>query len=283
MRHTLLVAGSLALAHLFAARLAHSQTLPAGQTTGVVYTDLMPDVVIGRSATSTLDLDNDGRADLQLASYYFSLPNYAETQLHMLHGDVNIVFNPGSPTVASFPVGYIIQDLMPSTTSSPSLQWYTMGAYDPYLTHYGINQGSGIGQYAGSWVDNQDHYMGVRVRASATAPWRYGWVRVQVPDYNAPSMTVKDYALTNAVLATQPALAAGWQIYPTCVTSQLMVIPPAAIPAQLTVRDLCGRAQLHLSLPPTGSQLDLTPLAAGVYVLELETPAGRFSQRISKN
>ncbi|RZL13424.1 MAG: T9SS type A sorting domain-containing protein [Hymenobacter sp.] len=126
--------------------------------------------------------------------------------------------------------------------------------------------------------------MGVRLRSSAAAGWRYGWVRLQVNSYtNAVLFNVKDYAISTTVLAVQTAQAAGWQIYPTQVTDQLTLEPPTPTgQSQVTVADLCGRVVARAMVSGRRQQLSLAGLAPGLYLVQLDTPAGHFVQRIAK-
>lgn len=284
-----LLLSMMASSLLLATTTLHAQSLLAGQTTSVNYASFTPAISLvanssynngaggGEIKTQSVDLDGDGRFDVEFRAYgnmqvptlYQSFSNTASA----LHTDVQFY---GSVSLSTTNV---IQQSMSYANSTGSVgSWGTSAVF----TNYYFNPTT-PNSYTGDWVDKQDHYIGIRLRSSASAAWRYGWIRVQVTSYNGPaSLLVKDYALTNTALAVQSAQAAGWQVYPTYVTGQLTIVPPAAAVAQLTLRDLCGRVQLQAVLPATSSQLDLSALAAGVYVLELEAKAGRFSQRISK-
>ncbi|RZK29490.1 MAG: T9SS type A sorting domain-containing protein, partial [Hymenobacter sp.] len=151
-----------------------------------------------------------------------------------------------------------------------------------YLTHQGNNP-AGLQAY-GAWLGTQDRYLGVRLRSSAAAGWRYGWVRLQVTSSTNPvTLVLKDYALGTTLLAQQPAQAAGWQIYPTQVTDQLTLEPPTPTgQSQVTVADLCGRAVARAVVSGRRQQVSLAGLAAGVYLVQLDTPTGHFVQRIVK-
>ncbi|TGE17566.1 T9SS type A sorting domain-containing protein [Hymenobacter elongatus] len=138
-------------------------------------------------------------------------------------------------------------------------------------------------QSFGAWLDGQDGYLGVRLRTNDV--WRYGWVRVQVASVATDQLTiiVKDCALPNTVLGKQSARATGWQIYPVPATDQVLVLAPAtAGPGHITISDACGRRHVAAVLAGPRQSLDLSGLAAGVYVLRTATPTGSFTQRITK-
>ena len=108
-------------------------------------------------------------------------------------------------------------------------------------------------------------------------------MRLQVTSTADPvSLTIKDYALGSSVLAQQPARAAGWQVYPVPATQLLTVQSAAATTGRLTIGDVCGRVQFSAPFADTSQQLDLSALAASLYTLRLETSAGSFIQRITK-
>jgi subtilisin family serine protease len=72
-------------------------------------------------------------------------------------------------------------------------------------------------------------------------------------------------------LPTLPAAAAGaWQLYPNPTAGRLRVALPASLgPATVQVLDALGRPVVTASLPTGGGDLDLTPLARGLYVVRL--------------
>ena len=273
---------------------ARAQYVRAGQPAGATYVDLVPDRVLSASKAGpnnvpdSLDLDADGRFDLRVAAYTntSNFPSESEVRVLPLHDNVAIYSSSLAPLIRGFASGDTIQQriLEPIPPYAPYV-WGSRSTIYPYSTSFLTRVGNnpaGIQNY-GAWLGGQDEYLGVRLRASAGSAWRYGWVRLQVTALTNPvSVTIKDYALANTVLTARSATAAGWQIYPSRVAEYLTVQPPLATPGTLLLLDVCGRQQLSLPLTGTRQQLDLSALAAGVYLLRLQTAAGGFVQRIVK-
>jgi hypothetical protein len=145
-------------------------------------------------------------------------------------------------------------------------------------------QDPGGGHYYGAWLDRQDHYLGVRLRTSPARAWRYGWARLQVASTGGPvTLVVKDYAVGSSTpLAQLSARAAGWQLYPVPTAGLLTVQSATATTGQLTISDAQGRVHLRRPFTGTSQQLDLSALATGLYLVRIETNAGSFSQRITR-
>jgi hypothetical protein len=186
----------------------------------------------------------------------------------------------------------IIKDPLDATASMSQGIWSLNDAFGGFNLSRAYSVYNGGFVYEGNW-NGEDGYLPVRLRSNQNAPWQYGWVRIQlVPDNTGPAYTInlyelkviiKDYALANSILALQPAQAAGWQIYPTQVTDQLTIEPPTPTgQSQVTVADLCGRTVMQAAGSGRRLQLSLAGLAAGVYLVQLDTPAGHFVQRIAK-
>lgn len=132
--------------------------------------------------------------------------------------------------------------------------------------------------------------MGVRLRTMPLGQWRYGWLQVQVlpmpnasiADFSEVTLLLKGYALASKVLASRPALAAGWQVGPIPTSGRLTVTAPAATTGQLALLDVCGRTRLATAFAGTQQQLDLSALAAGMYLLRITTATGSLVQRVVK-
>jgi len=292
MLRTLLLVGLLALAILSGTTPASAQFLVAGQTTGGSYSDISPDISLSATPVfangtagsnvlkiQTLDLDGDGRADLQFVASGSitagSLYQTYGTGVQMLHTDVQ-----SYASIALRSTDTIQQRLTrPDATGQPGA-WGAASTFTSYV-YNPLNPANSV---RGDWTDKQDHYLGLRLRSNAAAAWRYGWLRVQVTSSSLPaSLLAKDYALTAQTLAVLPPQAASWQLYPTHVADKLIIEPPSpAAQGQATVYDLGGRPLLRAALSGRKQLLELAGLAAGVYVVRLETPAGSFAQRISK-
>ncbi|HEX8658083.1 MAG TPA: T9SS type A sorting domain-containing protein [Hymenobacter sp.] len=274
---------------------AQAQYILAGQAAGSNYTDIIPDKTLAVNllgavgtiaAVDSLDLDGDGRFDLLLKAEAYAARSTAEnpygggssarTDVEAKHPNVAIYnFYPI--------VGFTSNDTISGRLNNP-FWWATASNGSRWLTWVSVNRG-GYSR-SGSWLDGQEKYMAVRLRPSATAAWRYGWIRIQVNPLNtdAVTMIVKDYALTPAatVLGLPMARAAGWQLFPVPASDWLTVQNPRATTGRLQVVDACGRKQLSIALTGPQHRLNVSTLAAGIYVVHIQTATGNFVQRIIK-
>ncbi len=298
MKHLFLLvlaAGTTALHHNVAA-----QRIIAGTTTGVRYVDITPDRVItvvrpaGNNISAqqrdSLDLDGDGRFDLRFAattntwSQSGRSGSGSEALLTPLHGDVEIAAASGGPIIIGFMPQSEIQSTLPQPgTASPPNIWANPALLyrNAALAHIETNPAGGMSY--GYWNSGQDVYAGVRLRSAAGAAWAYGWVVLQVSNLTLQSIsiTIKGYAFERLILATQLPAARTWQAYPNPVEHTLRLRTEQ--PGQLRLLDAVGRV-VHQQPLATGAEqtLDVARLPAGMYLLELTTPAGRTTQRLQK-
>ena len=91
--------------------------------------------------------------------------------------------------------------------------------------------------------------------------------------------------LSNVGLSTQAAAAAlPLGVYPNPTSQRLtMALPVATSPLQATLLDLTGRPVRRWTLPAHQPQanLDLSTVAAGVYVLRIPGAAGVYQQKVA--
>lgn len=308
MQHRLLFTVVLVLAGR--GSYAQAQYTLAGQVAGTASVTLTPVVSLsgqaiysaaggGSAQSQPLDIDSDSRVDLVISAtgYAGSAGNYPShsAAIQLKHPDIELytaaAVNAAGPTCFGLASGDTLQPVMHQrnaagvvgTWSSGSTAYNGVTTYNPLALSTVAN--GALGQYwAGDWHDLQMHYVGFRLRASPTAPWRYGWLRLQATSIANPvTLNLQAYALATTALGVQSARAAGWQLYPTQVADWLILEPPtAAGRGQVTVQDLCGRPVLRAALSGSRQQLDLVGLAAGCYLVQFDTPAGHFVQRIVK-
>ncbi|MDO7887408.1 T9SS type A sorting domain-containing protein [Hymenobacter cheonanensis] len=303
MKHLVRLRCCLITIGLLGMSLAHAQCILAGQTAGATYVDVVPDKRLSatlagdHSQKDSLDLDGDGRFDLQFrVSLSTSLYPNVMSSVRALHDDVALA----QYTYVDYVKNYLSRDTIQQrlVNAFPALSiepvWVDKASikYDYSAGRLTYKTGSPGGpQGSGLWLDGKDGYTAVRLRTTALGPWRYGWVRLQVlpainlstNDYSEVTILVKDYAFTTTVLATWPASAAGWQLTPIPTAERLTVTAPAATTGQLVLRDVCGRVCLAADFAGKQQQLDLSTLAAGVYVLRITTAAGSLVQRVVKH
>lgn len=290
-RFTLLSNGIL-VGILALAQPVRAQYLLAGQTAGAAYVDLVPDKEV-YSTVDSLDLDKDGKFDLYLKSLGSStILSY--TKIKSLHDNVEVYTTPTNPRYVNSQT-HIIPNLIAALSSNDTIQlaarrpaiWSSRTKWDDH-TSFSYSEAFCLsycdfcargGNFYASWIDTNEHYVGVRLRRTSIGNWSYGWLRTTLL---GSTIIIKDYALSNTVLAQRPANAAGWQVYPIPATELLTVRAPVATTGHLTLGDMCGRVQFSAPFVGTSQQLDLSALAAGLYTLRLETSAGSFIQRIAK-
>lgn len=310
MRNQLLFTAALAVASY--SSYAQAPYVLAGQTAGTVSVTLSPVVSLsgqalsfptwgGRMQQEPLDLDNDGVVDLVISASGTGQLGQTSHAAFVQVSNSNVELYSYPPaggfgyTCFGLASGDTLQAVMRKRNSSGLLgTWSSASQINPVsgtTIHNPLAFSSIIsatnGQVApqGDWRDLQIHYAGVRLRSSATAPWRYGWIRLQNISNSAPvTITIQAYALaTPTLLSQQSARTVGWQVYPTSVVDQLTLEPPTSTErGQVAVQDLCGRSILQATLSGSRQILNLSDLATGCYLVRFDTPRGHFTQRITK-
>ena len=89
-------------------------------------------------------------------------------------------------------------------------------------------------------------------------------------------------AWDNAPLSTEDALASFLKVYPNPSTTTLFIDSPVPL-EKTTVYTLAGTRVLTELLSQTKSKLDVSELAAGIYILELTNAKGNHYMRFIKN
>ncbi|MDO7874047.1 T9SS type A sorting domain-containing protein [Hymenobacter sp. ASUV-10] len=285
----------LAVAVSLSSLTAQAQYIVAGSTTNARYINLRPNKVLAgqrpgvNQSTDSLDLDGDGRFDLQLTAVVSTVnfPSYAEAQVHPRHDDVALYSSSQAPALVAFAAADTIQARGPQPASSlPPNTWGSRSTIYPYGPSWlvRLNNNPAGNQSYGMWLGGQDHYLGLRLRAGGS--WRYGWLRllVQTTGTDRLIIIIKDYALGNAVLAAAAAPSQPWQVHPTPTHDWLRIdLPPTATLRQLRLLDVCGRPVLTPAQLPADARLDLRALPAGTYLLHGQLTDGRqLTRRIVK-
>ncbi|GAA4392459.1 hypothetical protein GCM10023186_42980 [Hymenobacter koreensis] len=82
--------------------------------------------------------------------------------------------------------------------------------------------------------------------------------------------------------ATRPAQLAGLDVYPNPAADRLTVQRPTGTrgPLAATLRDALGRAVLRFAVPEAATTVPVGELPRGVYVLQVNGPAGTATQRV---
>ncbi|WP_081910608.1 T9SS type A sorting domain-containing protein [Hymenobacter sp. APR13] len=286
---------------------ANGQSIVAGQTNGVAYTDIIPDrVTVLRTPngllSDSLDLNLDGIYDLRwTARNIFYTPPVGRTgwetraMIRPLHDNIEIGCSHSISPTASYNHGFIlgysaagvIEAQLPQTTTNSSYvdSWLGKAAWPTEASFVWVERVvTESYRTVGGYLPGVDRYMGIRFRTTASAPWRYGWVRVATQAaIGDVTITVKDYAFEQTILNTRKAPASAWQVYPTPVAHTLTIQSSTAGSKHVTLLNVQGRVLSETQFTDlTSSPLDLSRFAAGVYILRLTDATGTVTKRVSK-
>lgn len=284
----------------------NAQSIVAGQTSGVLYTDIIPDRVATATMTAStisqlmlvsdsLDLNLDGQYDITWAAYISHLQlglrysSESSGAIKPMHSNLELVALSGPPNlIIGFDAQTVVANTVPQTTP-PTIPrvWMTYAGLRDLRPALAYKLESPVSSTTwGFWADGQDRYLAVRLRTSSSAPWTYGWIRIQVSNFSFSSVTVtvKDYAFEQNVLSNKPTAANDtWQVYPNPVECVLTLQPKKLGNGQVKLFDVQGRMVLATpSRVQEKQDLDLSSLPAGVYILHLTTAQGTITKRINK-
>lgn len=282
---------------------ANGQSIVAGQTSGVAYTDINPDrvttiAVATGQLSDSLDLNLDGTYDLRWTArtVAYSPPAGqsswdARALVRPLHDNIEIAYLEylPSPTERAYIVGFSsttvieaqIPQSVPPSTLTRSWRGSVTWANEADFVYTGRGAG-GLTFYGspGNYQPNTDRYMGVRFRSTTSSSWKYGWVRVQIQAVeNSVTITVKDYAFEQTILGTKMQAANTWQVYPIPVEHMLALRSNTSGPKHAELLDTQGRVLFATHNP---KELDLSRFPAGVYILRLTDEKGTVTKRINK-
>lgn len=160
----------------------------------IVYTDISPNTImdntqINTSLSELIDLNNDGTADLEITSDFYSNSYSAHLRVMRAHaiGEDHIANSVGYwyfcfCSVQANNYGDTIG------SNQPSVFWRKVG----YL---------GIPWAFNYWEDGQEHYLGVRLKFKGAI--HYGWLRMRIG--GSHSVEIMDYAYNS--IPNQPIIA----------------------------------------------------------------------------
>jgi hypothetical protein len=283
----------------------------AGQTAGTSSVILVPIVSLsgqgifsmaggGTRQQEPLDVDNDGVVDLVISASGYSQPRQTSHAAFVQVRDSNVELYSYPPTGGfgytcfGLASGDTLQSVMRKRNANGLLGTWSSASqinpisgatiHNPLAFSSIISASNGQVPPQGDWLDLRVHYAGFRLRSSSTAPWRYGWIRLQnSSNANPVTISIQAYAAATPTLSRQSARTVGWQVYPTSVVDQLTLEPPSSTErGQVIVQDLCGRSVLQATLSGRRQRLNLAGLATGCYVVRFDTPRGQYTQRITK-
>jgi len=180
-------------------------TPPKPPTSSLLYTDVDPDLLIDTGFIDSLDVNNDGVYDINMAAY--TIPYTFTYGGFPLNGTIGVIGatplngaeiagSTGSAQGQIFSLPFKLDD---GTTipGKEAAQWNTDSAQAMGLA---VNI-AGFGNVAsyGNWLgQDYDKFIGLKVYDSGNTQ-HYAWVRLDT-DHNvsSPSITIKDYAYESA-------------------------------------------------------------------------------------
>lgn len=173
---------------------------PKPPTPSLLYTDVDPDLLIDTGFIDSLDVNNDGVYDINMAAY--TIPYTFTYGGFPLSGTIGVIgATPlngaaisGSTSSANGQIFSLPHKLNEGETiPGKQSQWNTDSAQAMGLA---VNI-AGFGNVAsyGNWLgQNSDKFLGLKVYDSGNAA-HYAWVRLDTDhNVNTPSITVKDYS-----------------------------------------------------------------------------------------
>ena len=286
----------------------NGQSITAGQTSGVEYTDISPDPVTSIAVptgqlSDSLDLNQDGTYDLRWTSRTLQATTQlgrtswaAHALIRPLHDNIEIACQQSVPPTTSYNRGFIlgfsaataidaqIPQLNPPNTCCNN-SWFGESTWPTEASFVWVDRYVSTSyRTAGGYQPGIDRYMGVRFRTTASSPWRYGWVKVAIQAaIGSVTITVKDYAFEQTILSNKTQAANSWQVYPIPVEHSLTLQSSNSGLKYAELLDTKGRVvSVTHFIAYTPEQLDLSRLPAGVYVLRLTDQKGVVTKRINK-
>ncbi|WP_343632493.1 T9SS type A sorting domain-containing protein [Fluviicola sp.] len=252
----------------------------------IVYTDVNPDVtlnVINDSLNAyEVDFDNDGNAEMIVASYGF---------VHPQAGQINLSINLIQPNNVAALLGYddagypYVSALASGTLVDPAAtNWYDTTAFGGSQAANAVNAVA-FGAY-GQFNTGADLYMGARfVLATGT---HYGWVRIQVPT-DVTSTMIKDYAYrtvpnmglttgqTGLGIAEMPA-----NVWYTYVNGKNVTITSKE-EGNLTIIDMTGKTVATGKMENGTATMNLSDATSGMYIVQFENNGVMGTKKVILN
>jgi hypothetical protein len=280
----------LCLAQLVTQHLALGQGgIRAGQVSGNMYIvrPTPPVRFTCNGCNAAIDLNGDGVVDLDLLNMTAGGSPPCSYFIHGIDRKMTgLEFAYQGPIIRM-----VAGDSISSTTQwqGQPIQWVGTGFtyLSTYSKCYGGPGGGGPGTFRDYWgADTLTRYIGMRWKTTPTAAYQYGWLRIKGTgelDNNRNYYAIA-YAGQRVVLANRKVESLAVALYPNPVTDRLTVELPTAVPAHLELRDLAGRLIQQHTFPAAAKvhTLSLVDLPAGVYLVQVNTPAGSVVRRISK-
>ncbi|MCC3160051.1 RICIN domain-containing protein [Hymenobacter sp. 15J16-1T3B] len=253
---------------------AEGDAAPVEQQTFLAVDKLTGGYLRPLDGLSTNNIVQDTSPDLTLSSFRWLVQPAEPGYFYLLNQYTGRALRPtGSSAEYNLdgrPIGQVVLDATNRYESASQWQLQPSGDADYYWLK---NRSSGkyLRPQSGSTADNAAIVQNVLDPSLSSFKWRLnaqGFV---------PAPVARGSLVTAAAAATGAAEA---QVYPN-PAQDVLNVTTGAEPAELTLRDLTGRACRRLSISRRG-QLDLRGLPAGIYTLTVSTSGGQTHRRVVK-
>lgn len=260
------------------AALASAMVTPAIVEGQVIYHDFDPDILIVAEDTFALDLNNDGIVDFNLHTFV-NAGAFTKAEVY-----VNSTQTNNAVDASIGPLGYYYPRVLSNGDPiGQSNSWIAPIPYATFVIAYTT------GNVYGNWSGTDNGYMAMRFAAGSNI--HYGWLRMDV-SVDGSTITVKDYAYQ---ATPDEGLNAGEQsVGIGSIPSKLAVsvfefdrqltidLPQTYTKPVVTIMNSLGQKVFQNSIDNAGlTQLDVSFLAIGNYLVAISAAEGIFSKMIS--
>lgn len=263
--------------------------IAADATAQVTHTDIRDTTLINNGDFFDIDLNNDGINDLSISltkTTYSSVSTYSSYYIKVNSvyasgsnsNDININVNSSSfYEVAAFNSNQSINNSVNS--------WSYYGLVGGYAT--GSFGGSTINVNVGQFPNQGDKFLGVRFNIGANT--HFGWVRLDVSALS-DTVTIKSFAYENTsntpILAGDTGFAVGIdeatkrniELYSS--KSKLYFGNTKSQLNEIKVYDLTGKLLEERQLTTNQTELQLSKIYQGIYIIEVKHGEGIFRKKL---
>jgi len=258
----------------------------------VVYHDVTPDVTKTQTTLGTtdyaIDMDNDGTTDFTLKVGKFSGSSskgvsYAGTGVAILPSGTNGVAKKvkvSGSTSTSYALAMNANDNI-----NNSLTWYTASGSSSGLVLAAKGNLGPANFTSGQFHNTTNKYLGVKFTTGANT--YYGWIRLDVGDYN--TYTLKDWAYENtantAIMAGQGA-ATGVSTYLNSVTTIIAtnnVVEATfanAINGNMQIVNMNGAVVKAAEVNGTACSINMNGMPTGIYNVIVSANDGTLAKKV---
>ncbi|MBX3162873.1 MAG: T9SS type A sorting domain-containing protein [Bacteroidetes bacterium] len=251
---------------------AKAQYCIAGSTVGI-YTDIVPDTALYVNTSYSIDINQDGTNDILITSYFHGTLGGSGKRIEnsriyatSLNNLVGFCFWKTFCNGTNLLMPFNMSDIVSNNT-------YISAGYMSYLSQNALESCSNV-----EWIDNTDHYIGVRYATNIDTA--YGWIGVQLTQYgNVHRITVKDFALErNPIVGLHELSANSLRVtaYPNPAQTQVHIKTDEAEIMQIKIVSIAGSELINT----TQHIIDVSHLPNGIYFAQIKTDKGIGARKI---